>query len=356
MRISIIGLQFSGKSTFFNLITSHGMEGSASGKKGATIGTCFVPDPRLDKLSEVYQPKKTVRANLEFIDTMPLSSDGQGKSFSGETLDQVKRGDALCLVVREFDSPMAPAPGGTVNGMRDLDYILGEFIMTDLVTLDKRAERLRKQVQSTKKPEELRELEAVEKALAALEEERPVRDLELTEQELKYLSPYQLLTLKPLLVVVNVGEDEIPTMKDRIAAYQERFPQHTITALCANMELELAQMDAEEAEEFMTDLGLEDPAFDRVIASCFEMLGLKVFFTVGEDECRSWPVARDATAYDCAGAIHSDLQRGFIRAVVLPYSEFEANPDPKTFKSEARQEKKDYLVSDGGLIEIRFNV
>ena len=356
MRISIIGLKFAGKTTFFDLLTARGMAGSASGKKGATISTVFVPDPRLDRLNEVYQPKKKVAANLEFIDTAALSTEGHGKSFTGATLEEVKRGDALCLVVREFESAAAPHPENRVDGVKDLQFILGEFVMTDYLLVSKRVERLEKQVSMSKKLEEQHELDALRKVLVVLEQEKPARDAGLTAQELKAISSCQLLTLKPLLVVVNLGEDKIPQMDARIAAYAQRFPQHTITAMCAPIEQDLAGMSAADAAEFMKDLGLKDPAFDRVIRGCFAMLDFKVFFTVGEDECRSWPVPRSATAFDCAGAIHTDLQRGFIRAVVLPYADFAAAPTPDTFKHKARQEKREYAVQDGDLIEIRFNV
>jgi hypothetical protein len=208
----------------------------------------------------------------------------------------------------------------------------------------------------TKKVEEQRELEALRKVLAVLEQEKPARDAGLTAQERRAISSCQLLTLKPLLVVVNVGEAQIPQMDARIAEYAKRFPQHTITAMCAPIEQDLAGMAPADAAEFMKDLGLKDPAFDRIIRGCFAMLDLKVFFTVGDDECRAWPVVRAATAFDCAGAIHSDLQRGFIRAMVLPYADFAAAPTPDTFKHKARQEKREYAVQDGDLIEIRFNV
>ncbi len=356
MRMSIVGLGFSGKSTFFELLTTRGMQGAASGKKGATIGTAFVPDERLDKLSDCYQPKKTTPANLEFIDTSSLSLEGKGNSFTGGTLEEVKRADGLALMIQEFASPMAPHPSGSVDGFRDLEFILSEFILADYVTLEKRAERLRKQVQVNKKTEDQRELEAIDKVLAALENEQPASTLDLTENELKALSPYQLLTLKPLLAVLNIGEDQIADMDARIAAYQERFTGCTVTALCASFELELTQMEEGEAAEFMDDAGITTTAFERVVASCFETNGLKVFFTVGHDECRAWPVSRDATAFDCAGAIHSDLQRGFIRAVVMPYAEFEANPTPDAFKQNGSQQKKDYAVDDGDIIEIRFSV
>ena len=357
MRMSIIGLQFAGKSTFFQIVTSHGVAGSVSGKKGATIGTVFIPDPRVDKLTEVYHPKKQVNASLEFIDTAALAMAGRGKSFSGQTLDEVKRGDALCLIIREFDSPTAPHPEGSVDGLRDLEFILGEFIVNDYLTLEKRAERLRKQVQINKAPEEVRDLAAVEKALAALEAEKPAREIEFTEQERKYLAAYQLLTLKPLLVVLNVDENQIEAMDARIAEYAGRFPEYTFRAMCAALEHELAEMAPAEAAEFITELGLpEEPAFERIVKGCFEMLGLLVFFTVGPEECHAWPVRRGITAYEAAGTVHSDMQRGFIRAMVLPHDEFAKNPGPDTFKQQAQQQKKDYLVRDGDILEIRFSV
>ena len=237
--------------------------------------------------------------------------------------------------------------------MRDLNYVLGEFILTDYATLDKRAEKLRKLVQVAKKTEDIRELEAIDKALGVLEDEKPVHSLDLTEHELKALAAYQLLTLKPLLIVLNIDEGETAQMNEKIGSYQEKFPEYTVTALCASMEHELAGMELAEAAEFMEEFELTEPAFDRVVASCFHMLGLKVFFTVGDDECRAWPVSREATAQECAGAIHSDLERSFVCAVTLGYDEFEAEPNEKTHKLKGRQEKKNYIPKDGDLMEIR---
>ncbi len=356
MRMSIVGLPFAGKSTFYEILTTKGMSGSASGKKGAAIATVSVPDQRLDRLSEVYQPKKHTPAALEFIDTPGMSLEGQGRGFAGGTLEEVKRADAMILMVQDFDSPMAPHPKGSVDAARDIEFILSEFVMADYIMLEKRAERLRKEVQVAKKTENVRELEAVEKVLAVLEQEKPANTLDLTDNERKVLSPYQLLTLRPLLIVLNVGEDKTDTMDARAAEVAAGFPDYTFMAMCASLESELAQMDPAEAEEFMADLGLSEPAFDRIIAKCFNILGLKVFFTVGRDECRAWPVAAAATAYESAAAIHSDLQRGFIRAVVMPYAEFAANPQETTFKEKGREQKKDYFVADGDIMEIRSGV
>lgn len=356
MRISIIGLQYSGKTTFFDILTHHGMSGSLSGKRGSHIGTVFVPDARLDKLSEVYRPKKQVNAAMEFMDTPSLTMDATGNAFASGSLEDVRRADTACLVLRAFDSVTCPHPAGSVDPGRDLRFILNEFMVNDYVMVEKRVEKLRKQVQMTKKPEEQRELEALEKILAALEAERPAREVELTENERKALSPYQLLTAKPILAVLNVGEAQLRNLDAIIADFMTTFPGIVCTALCANTELELAQLEEADAREFMTDLGLKESALTRVLHAAFDMLNLQVFFTAGPDECRAWPIPRGSTAYDAAGAIHTDFQKGFIRASVLPYEAFAKNPVPDVFKSEAQQQRKEYPMVDGDIVEFRFSV
>lgn len=355
MRISIIGLPYSGKTTFFDILTQKGMEGSASGKRGSNIATTFVPDERLDKLCEVYEPKKRANVPIEFLDTPGLSTEGDGHGLSGQALEEAKKADTFCLVIQAFDAGV-PHPLGEVNPKRDLDFILNEFIMSDYMVMEKRAEKLRKSVQLTKRNEEIRELELVDRILQELENEHPLRELELSEADLKVLSPYQLLTLKPILVVLNIGEDDTADMDDIIAKHAEEYGNLTFTGMCASLESELAQMDTEEAAEFMEDLGIEEPAFDRVIKAAFSLLGLQVYFTVGHDECKAWAMPRNGTAYDAAGAIHSDFQRGFIRAIVLSYEKWLENPHPDTFKRESEQKRKEDPVYDGDLIEFRFNV
>jgi GTP-binding protein YchF len=356
MRMSIVGLGFSGKTTFFQILTQHGQEGSVSGKKGSNIGTLYVPDPRLDRLTEVYKPKRQVNASMEFLDTPSLSVAGAGKSFTGAALDEVRRADTLCLVIQAFNSPSAPHPTGTVDGVRDLEFINSEFILLDLGTLEKRAEKLRKLTRINKQAAEVRELETVEKALEHLVEEQPLRDVDLSEQELLALAPYQLLTLKPVLVVLNIDDDQVADMDAVIAPYREHFPGAPITAMCATLEAELAEMEPEDAGEFMAELGISEAALDRIVAACFGLLGMQVFFTVGEDECRAWTIAHGDSAFVAAGKIHSDIQRGFIRAMVLPYAAFDADPATATFKNRAAQQRKDYAMQDGDLVEFLFNV
>lgn len=356
MRMSIIGLPFAGKTTFFEILTARGQEGALSGKKAAQIGTAFVPDARLDRLTEAYEPKKKVEASFEFIDTPGLATDQSGQSFQGAGLEDVRKADTCCLIIQCFESPMAPHPAGGIDPERDLELIASEFVLSDLMQLENTVERLRKVVASGKKMEDQRRLETVEKAMAALEEETPLRDIDFTESELTALSGYQLLSLKPLLVVLNLGEDDVADLDARIAAFREAHPGLNVTALCAKLEQELAQMEPHDRAEFMADLGLRESAFRRITQACNDLLGLQVMFTVGPDECRAWPIPREATAYDAAGAIHTDFQRGFIRAVVLGYDEWAADPRPETFKEKARQEKKDYVMQDGDIVEFRFNV
>ena len=354
MRMSIVGLAFSGKTTFFELLTKHGFTGAMSGKKGGNIGTVFVPDERLDHLTRIYEPKKQVNASLEFNDSQSLSTEGSGNSFSTAALEEIRRADTLCLVIQTFDS--IPHPMDSVNPTRDLEFINSEFILNDLMALEKRSEKLRKVAQISKKQEDLLELAAVDKACAALEQSKALRDIELTAQEAKALSGYQLMSLKPMLVVLNVGEDQVDKMDELMAAAARDYPSLQFTAMCARLESELTDIEPEDAREFMTDLGIEEPAFSRIVRACLDLVGLQVFFTVGPDECRAWTIAKTATAFAAAGAIHSDIQRGFIRAMVLPYSAFAEAPIEDTFKGSAVQEKKDYAMQDGDIVEFKFSV
>ncbi len=356
MRISIVGLPLAGKTTFFTMLTQRGMVGSATGKKGAQIATAFVPDERLDHLIAVYQPKKQAYASVEFINAPSMSAENAGSGLSSATVDELRRADTFCLVIREFDDPAYPHPFGSVNGRRDLDFILNEIILSDLMIVEKRVEKLRKSILLTKRNEEIRELELLERIAGSLESEQPVRELTLNEQEEKILSPYQLLSQKPLLIVLNISEDRTGEMDELVGQYAQDYPKLTFTAMCATLEAELAQMEGDDAKEFMADLGIAEPAFKRILKAAYQLLNLQVFFTVGHDECRAWPMPKGGTAYDAAGAIHSDFQRGFIRAIDLPYAEFAANPTPDTFKREATQKRKEDLVQDGDLIEFRFNV
>ena len=356
MRMSITGLAYSGKTTFFNILTHHGLEEAVSGKRGSNIGTVFIPDFRLDHLSSVYEPKKQINASMEFIDTPGLLLDGSGKSISKENFDETRNADAICLLIHEFDSPLAPHPLGSVDGVRDLKFILNEFIFSDLLTLEKRAEKLRKTTRITKKMDEIRELEVIEKTINSLEKEIPVREVEYNPQDKKLLSSYQLLSAKPILIVLNIGDDRVGNTDSVVKEYAVNFPNLQFTPLCASLEYELPQLDENEAKEFMAEMGIVEPAFEKVIKACFELLGLQVFFTVGRDECRAWPIRRGLTAYEAAGKIHSDIQRGFIRAMVLPYERFKEESNVETFKLKAMQEKKDYLMKDGDIVEYRFNV
>jgi GTP-binding protein YchF len=356
MRISLIGLAASGKTTFYNLLTQRGQQGSLSGKKGSNIATVFVPDERLDYLTSVYHPKKTVHAAIEFLDTPGLSAEGEGKGFASGSLDEVRRADSFCLLIREFEDPSNPHPLDTVNGARDLDLILNEFVLNDLLLLEKRIEKLKKSIVLNKRHEEIIEQGILEQMQAHLEAERPLRDVELTEQDRKTLACYQLLTMKPLLIAINVGEGQVGELDAIIARYQAKYPKLAFTGLCATLESELAQMEPADAQVFMADLGLKEMALTRVLKAAFGLLHLQVFFTAGDDECRAWPMPINGTAFEAAGCIHTDFQRGFIRAMVLPYADFVANPTPETFKRQGVQRRKEELIADGDIVEFRFNV
>lgn len=356
MRVSVIALPFAGKKTFFRILDQHGRSGSASGKRGGgSILTVHIPDGRLEALTRAYEPKKQTNAAIEFIDAPSLATDQSGKSVSTASLEEVRQADSACLLIRDFESATCPHPRGSVDGRRDLAFILNEFVITDLVHLGNVVARLRKTSAINKDRAEIAAVATLEKAIAGLEKEIPLREMEFNEQEAKTLAAYQLLSAKPLLVVLNVDASRTEDMDALTVQYAERFPNLAFTALCADLEAELAEMPAEEAAEFMAEMGLAESAFRRVLDACFELLGLQVFYTVGPTETHSWPLPRGSSAYDAAGVVHTDFQKGFIRAEVMPYAAFAEAPVVDTFKSQAVQQKKDYAVADGDIILFHFS-
>ncbi|GAB4175310.1 MAG: redox-regulated ATPase YchF [Calditrichia bacterium] len=359
MEIGIIGLPVSGKSTIFSTLTQHQVE-QFSGKIEAHRGVVKVPDNRLDQLTEIFNPKKQVNATIEYVEVPGLEKDAAKSGFNSTFLTNLKNTDAIMMVVRAFEDEMFPHPEGEVDAARDLEIVDSEMLFSDLTVIENRLERLKKQLMKQKNKENEEELKLIERCKQILEDEKPLRSAEFSETELKKLRGYQFLTLKPIIYVININEDDISkeeTILEQFSFLKERA-KTSIVVLSAKIEQELSTLEEEEKTMFMEDLGIKEPALPKLIRASYELLDLISFFTVGDDECRAWTIRKGTNAQKAAGTIHSDLERGFIRAEVIHYDEFMKYKSlPKCKEAGVlRLEGKEYIVKDGDIISVRFNV
>jgi len=355
MDIGILGLAASGKSTLFSLLT--GQEASTRHDSIQT-GMARVPDTRLEALSEMFHPKKTTHATIRYVDVPGIPAEhGRGGSLN---IPELRTMDVLMLVLRAFESDSVPHPLLSVDPVRDLRHAEEEFLLQDLMVVEKRLERLEKDLKKRKVPELEREQTALLRCLGVLEDGRPLRSEAFTADEEKILRGFTFLSLKPLLVVLNIDEKDIgkPVLEDGKWRTEMELPGRQFSSVCATLEGELAQLDDDEAALFMEDLGISDRALDRIIRDSYELLGLISFFTVGEDECRAWSIRRGTPAVEAAGVIHSDIQRGFIRAEVVPCDVLLASGSMAECRREGslRLEGKTYIIQDGDVAHFRFNI
>jgi GTP-binding protein YchF len=358
LRAALIGFPSSGKTTLFQLMTS--ARDAPRGKGDVNIGISKVPDPRLDVLTGMYNPRKRVPATVEFTDLIAPSRSG------AQALVDVagyKNADALVHVVRAFRDPAVAHPSGSIDPARDAQAMEDELILADLGVAERRLERIEKDLKKGKSAELERERNLVQRCRDALEQGKPLRALELAGDDLKLLRGFQFLSAKPLLLVINLDEADIAAVGasvDKAAAETglTGFLANAATravALCTKIELEIAQLEGADATAFLADLGLSESGLDRVIRTSYELLGYISFFTVGEDECRAWSIARNTPAQLAAGEIHSDIQRGFIRAEVVAYDALVSRGSMAVCKEhgEVRLEGKEYVVQDGDIINFR---
>lgn len=356
MEIGILGLASAGKTTLFNLLTGRA-EGAAVGHRdAATVGVARVPDPRLDRLSAMFEPKKHTPATVRYVDVPGLPEEHRAEL----NVPELRTADELLVVLRGFEDEAVPHPLGSIDPLRDLARIEEEFLLQDQLVVERRLERLERDLAKRRDPALAAEQELLRRCLAVLEEARPLRSEPLSEDERKLLRGFTFLSLKPMLVVVNLDEAEPaadPFADAAWADWRER-PNMAYTRVCATLERELAELDGDDAAAFMADLGLTEPALDRVIRESYRLLGLISFFTVGEDECRAWSVPRGTPAVDAAGEIHSDIARGFIRAEVVPSDELLDAGSLAACRQRGtlRLEGKTYQVADGDVVHFRFNV
>ena len=364
----IVGLPSSGKTTAFNALTLAEAEtGTYSGGEGEpNLATVKVPDPRLDLLTEMFQPQRKVQADVQYFDVAGIAKGIAEKGMSGQLLGYLSQADALVHVVRAFEDANVPHTDGSVDPLRDIETLNLEFQFSDLALIDKRLTRLDSQIPKTRGADREafeREQVVLTRLKEAVEADTPLREVvgDLDPDDAKILRGFGFLTAKPLLVLLNLGEDQLGADGDAlVAAARERFarPGIAIDALAGQIEMEIARLDDDDAAVFMSDLGITESARARVIGQSFELLGLIPFFTVGPDECRAWTIRRGASAVEAAGEIHSDIQRGFIRAEVVGYDDMiAAGTMAETKKAGTfRREGKTYIVNDGDIINFLFNV
>jgi hypothetical protein len=360
MRSGILGLPKSGKTTLFNTLTAsrHETDKFAASKK-THVAVATVPDPRLARLRPLFNPRRYTPATVEVVD-VPGLRKGEG----AESLDlvELRTVDALVHVVRAFDDPELLHPLGSVDPARDVASVDLDLVLADMEVVEKRLDRLRRASKSGPKPEETRELELLaEVVMPALEEEKPLRAVALAADDDKRLRGFQLLSAKPMLRVLNVGEGRVATASaaDFGMSGSGMGDANTRTVVVsAPIEHEIAQLGADEQREFLDDLGLAEPSLDRVLRETYELLGLISFFTVGEDEVRAWTIRRGTRAREAGGAIHSDIARGFIRAEVAFWEDLARLKTLAACREQGllRLEGKDYEVKDGDVAHFRFNV
>jgi GTP-binding protein YchF len=367
MQIAIVGLAGSGKTTVFNTLTRGHAETGGYGGLQLNVGVVKVPDERLDRLAEVFRPKKIVHADVTYVDlpAPPASSEGRvgTDELPAEHLARLREADALIHVVRAWDDAAHPHPAGSVDPARDLEQLDLEFALADLAHIDRRLERLQAGGGRHGTPAE-REANEREEAIlvrlkAVVEAGRPLRDEQLDPDDEKAVRGFRFLTQKPVLVLLNVGEGDLasaPALVERIAgAYPHRHAM--VDALSARIEMELGELEPDEAGVFMDELGITESSLDRVIKLSYRLVGLISFLTAGPDEVRAWPVPDGSNAVDAAGAIHTDLARGFIRAETIGWEELLAAGSIAEAKrhGKVRSEGKTYRVRDGDVIEILFS-
>lgn len=355
MRLGIIGLPQSGKTTLFNALTRGTQPtGAGTGKIEVHTAVVDVPDQRVDRLSAMFKPKKTIYAKVTYGDIAGLDGSAGKNGISGTLLNQLTQMDGFIHVVRVFEDENVPHPSESIDPQRDIATMDSEFILNDLIAVERKLERLteeRKKGAGRDKATIEREITLFQRLGEALNKEIPLRDVEITVEEEKMLSGFGFLSRKPILIVLNLSESQ----KAPEIHYQHQHSQ--VVSLQGKLEMEISQLPPDEMQIFLEEYGIEEPSLNRMIRLSYDLLGLESFFTVGPDECRAWTVRRGATAPEAAGEIHTDLQKGFIRAEVVAYNDLISLGGMNEAKAHGRLrlEGKEYIVRDGDILNIRFS-
>jgi ribosome-binding ATPase len=353
MQTGIIGLPQVGKTTLFRILTKAHID-PAKGGQETRVGVAKVPEPRLAQLATLYNPKKITYATVQYVDL-----GGMQKERMRESLASLREVDAIAHVIRVFDDPSVPHAEGTIDPLRDATNLELELILSDLEQIEKRLERLEKDLK--KKADKNFELEktVLEKCKAHLHAEKPLRELPLTAEEKKPIGGFLFLSQRPMLFVLNLGDEEASQLESaverhKLGALQGR-PNTAVVAVCGRLEAELAEMDDKEAAELLASYGLKEPGLNRLIRATYDLMGLTSFFTAGEPEVRAWTIHKGTNAVKAAGAIHSDIEKGFIRAEVVRWDDLLAagSLGAAREKAQVRLEGKDYIVQEGDVILFR---
>jgi len=354
MQTGIIGLPQVGKTALFRILTKANVEGR--GGQETRVGVAKVPEPRLAELAKLYNPKKITYATVNYVDL-----GGMQKERMRESLASLREVDAIAHVIRVFDDPSVPHAEGSIDPLRDATNLELELILSDHEQVAKRLEKLEKELK--KKADKQQELEktVLDKCRVHLEAEKPLRELELTPEERKPIGGFLFLSARPMLYVLNLGDDEASELdtaveRHKLSALQGR-PNTSVIAICGRLEAELAEMEEKEAAELLASYGLKEPGLNRLIRATYDLMGLVQFFTAGEPEVRAWTIHKGSTAVKAAGAIHSDIEKGFIRAEVVKWSDLLAAGSIAAAKEKAqvRLEGRDYVVQEGDVILFRHS-
>lgn len=363
MKIGIVGLPNVGKSTMFNAITNAGAE--CANYPFCTIepniGVVPVPDERLDELTRMYHPQKTTHAVIEFVDIAGLvKGASKGEGLGNKFLSHIREVDSIVEVVRCFENPNVVHVDGNVNPTRDIETINLELIFADIETIDKRLERAKIKLKADKKAQ--LEIDVLEKIKKALESGMSARTVELNEEEKELIKDVYLLTSKPILYIANVSEEQLSNAENdeyvnQVKEYAKKENAKVIP-LCVKIEEELSSLEGEDKKEMLEALGLEESGLDKVVKASYDLLGLMSFLTAGEPEVRAWTIKKGTKAPEAAGKIHSDIQRGFIKAEVVSYDDLirEGSMNAVREKGLLRMEGKEYIMQDGDIVLFRFNV